>query len=146
MAGNKVADGAAVAARHAAAAGGARQLRYPAGGTRFFYTWHGGAVVEDPSTFVRQVGQKQALQAWSRRPIQGAVARELLAGTARKLGYPVRRLAVHSPGVAGATGAGGAQSSGSSGMREVHFKATVRVPFQELNRMVLLPFVLTATI
>ena len=73
--GNKIADAGAGAARQAAEQAGFAQIRYPAGGFRFFLTWQAAAVVEDPSAWARARGREEALHLWAERAVQGAVAR-----------------------------------------------------------------------
>ena len=90
VAGNKVADKEAGEARTLAEARGRRELRYCAGGERFFYSWRGRMVVSAVGKFLRQEGHVAALEEWAKRPAQGAVARAVRAqevdGKALELG------------------------------------------------------------
>ena len=56
-------------------------IRYAAGAPRFFFTWQGRMVVENPGRFAKRLGQEEAMKLWgaAERPIQGAVARAVLA-------------------------------------------------------------------
>ena len=79
--GNRGADVAANRARSDADREGVVGIRYCAGAPRFFYSWSGRMVVESVGALVRDLGQCSALQEWASRlrPVQGAVARAVLA-------------------------------------------------------------------
>eukprot|EP00854_Cymbomonas_tetramitiformis_P003842 gene3842-4798_t len=74
---NHHADGLADEGVKLAAAANADEpcrVRYPRGGPRFFMAHFGNMVTSDPSAFVREQGERSALDAWGRCKQQGAAA------------------------------------------------------------------------